>query len=100
MLLGSAATGEFGALELGSVSLRSWIGLSYLIVLGSLVGFSAYVFLLGASKPERVATYAYVNPVVAVVLGWTFLGEPVTGLTLLAASVILTAVAITVSERA
>ncbi|WOH49303.1 EamA family transporter [Bradyrhizobium sp. sBnM-33] len=65
-----------------------------------LLGFSAYVFLLHASTPERTATYAYVNPVVALVLGWAVLGEPVTATMLVAALIILTAVAGTITEEA
>jgi drug/metabolite transporter (DMT)-like permease len=61
------------------------------------VAFSAYIFLLGRVAPERVATHAYVNPVVAVLLGWAFLSEPVTDATLAAAAVVLAAVTVTVS---
>ena len=59
---------------------------------GSLLGFTAYIFLLGATTPARVSTYAYVNPVVAVLLGWAILGEAVTPRTLIAATVIVASV--------
>jgi drug/metabolite transporter (DMT)-like permease len=99
LLAASAATGELGGLHPASVSMRSWLGLGYLILFGSLLAFSAYVFLLHASTPERVATYAYVNPVVAVVLGRLIFGEAVTGSMLIAALMILAAVAVTIAER-
>jgi drug/metabolite transporter (DMT)-like permease len=70
------------------------LALVYLVVFGSLVGFSAYVWLLGVSTPARVSTYAYVNPVVAVMLGWAVLDEPLTPRVLAAAAVIILAVAV------
>jgi drug/metabolite transporter (DMT)-like permease len=87
-------TGELGRIDPGSVSLRSALSLVYLILLGSVVAFSAYVWLLGVSTPARVWTYAYVNPVVALFLGWLLAGEALTGRALAAAAVILTAVTI------
>jgi drug/metabolite transporter (DMT)-like permease len=98
LLAASAAMGELGAFDMAAVSGRSLLGLAYLILFGSLLAFSAYAFLLRASTPERAATYAYVNPVVAVFLGWALLGEPLTGTMLIAAAIILAAVAATVSE--
>jgi drug/metabolite transporter (DMT)-like permease len=65
-----------------------------LILFGSFLGFTAYVFLLQVSTPARVSTYAYVNPVVAVLLGWALNGEQVTPLTLIASTVIIAGVAI------
>ena len=76
-LVGLAA-GEGARLDLQAVSARSLLSLAYLIVFGSLVAFSAYVWLLRVTTPARVSTYAYVNPVVAVFLGWAFAGEAVT----------------------
>jgi drug/metabolite transporter (DMT)-like permease len=99
LLVASAALGEFEVLDPASVSERSLLGLVYLILFSSLLAFSAYVFLLRTSTPERVATYAYVNPVVAVVLGWLLLGEPVTATMLIAALIILGAVAMTVAGQ-
>src|SRR4029077_8665883 len=61
---------------------------------GAIVAFTAYVWLLRVAPPVLVSTYAYVNPVVAVLLGWVFAGEPLTGRTLVAAAVILTGVAL------
>ncbi|HEX6208028.1 MAG TPA: EamA family transporter [Actinomycetota bacterium] len=96
----AAITGEFGRVDWGAISLASWIGVAYLVVFGSLVGFAAYAWLLRVAKTSLVATYAYVNPVIAVLLGWAFLREPVTARTLVAGVVIVGAVALIVSARA
>ncbi len=69
MLAVAVVLGEFAALEPGSVSVESLLGLGYLIVFGSLIAFTAYVWLLDHAPISTVATYAYVNPVVAVFLG-------------------------------
>jgi drug/metabolite transporter (DMT)-like permease len=66
--------------------------LVYLIVAGSLIAFSAYIWLLRHASAARVSTYAYANPVVALFLGWALADEPLTPRTLVAAAVILTAV--------
>jgi drug/metabolite transporter (DMT)-like permease len=88
------ALGEGSRLDLAAVSTRSLLSLGYLIVFGSLIGFSAYVYLLHATTPARVSTYAYVNPVVAVLLGWAFAGEAVTLRIALATVGIVAAVAL------
>jgi drug/metabolite transporter (DMT)-like permease len=77
-----------------AVSTASVLGFLYLLTFGSLVGYTAYVYLLRATTAAKAATYAYVNPVVAVLLGWAVVSEPVTSRTLLAAAVILAGVAI------
>ncbi len=92
-------TGQGAALHWGAVSLRSVLALGYLIVFGSLLGFSAYTWLLAHAPPARVATYAYVNPVVAVFLGWALAGERLTLRTLLAAAVIIAAVVLVITAR-
>ena len=74
----AAADGEFGALHLAGVSGRSWLALGYLIVIGSIVAFSAYGIAVRALPTATVATYAYVNPVIAVLLGTLILGERLT----------------------
>jgi drug/metabolite transporter (DMT)-like permease len=93
------AVGEAGRLDIGAVSPESWIGLAYLIVFGSLVAFTAYVWLLNHVAVTTVATYAYVNPIVAVALGVLFRSEPLTLRTLLAAALIIGAVVAMVSGR-
>ncbi|WP_062350676.1 EamA family transporter [Herbidospora yilanensis] len=81
------------------VSGRSWAALAYLIVVGSLVGFTSYVWLLGNAPISLVSTYAYVNPVVAVALGMIFLGETVTAMMVAAGLVIVAGVALVVSTE-
>ena len=78
LLVLAAATGEFSSLRLGQVSARSWLALGYLIVIGSIVAFSAYGIAVRALPTAAVATYAYVNPVIAVLLGALILGERLT----------------------
>jgi drug/metabolite transporter (DMT)-like permease len=94
LLLFGLATGQAGRLTLAALSAKSLVSLAYLIVFGSLVGFTAYIWLLGATTAARASTYAYVNPVVAVLLGWGFAGEAMTLRTVLAAGVIVAAVAL------
>jgi drug/metabolite transporter (DMT)-like permease len=90
-------SGEGRQLHLAAISARSWIALAYLIVFGSGIGFTAYVYLLKKSSAARVGTYAFVNPVVALFLGWLGAGETITLRTALAAVVILTAVLLVIS---
>jgi drug/metabolite transporter (DMT)-like permease len=100
LLLAGLATGEPARVHLAEVSLRSSLALVYLITFGALVGFTAYVWLLRVASPVLVGTYAYVNPIVAVFLGWLILGEPITARTLFAAAVIIAGVVlITLSRR-
>jgi drug/metabolite transporter (DMT)-like permease len=66
-------TGKY--VSLGSIGQSSWLALSYLVVFGSLVAYSAYVFVIGKLPPTQVSVYAYINPIVAVVLGWLLLSE-------------------------
>lgn len=97
LLIAAALTGEFHGFHFAAVSARSWFAIVYLIVFGSGIGFSAYVFLLEKSTPARVGTYAFVNPVVALFLGWLILAEPLSLRTFLAAGVILTAVILVIT---
>jgi drug/metabolite transporter (DMT)-like permease len=92
MLLAGVLLGEPGRIDPDGVSARSALAFLYLVFFGSMVAFSAYVWLLRVTTPARVGTYAYVNPVVALFLGWALAGETLTGRVLLAAGVILTAV--------
>lgn len=95
MLAGiSAAAGE--SVDVGAVSGASWLGLAYLIVAGSFLGFTAYVWLLRNAPMSLVGTYAYVNPVVAVLLGTLILGEPLGWKTIVGGAVILGSVALIV----
>lgn len=94
--------GDAVALDIGAISPRSWWAFVYLVAMGSLVAFSTFVWLMKHSTPARVATYAYVNPIVAVFLGWLILDEPVTSRSLVASAIIVAAVAVitTVKGRA
>jgi len=94
LLLLSVALGEPWAFDASAVSLRSVLGLLYLVAFGSIVAFSAYIWLLHNSTPTRVSTYAYVNPVIAVFLGWALAGEALTIRMLIAAAVIVSGVAL------
>jgi drug/metabolite transporter (DMT)-like permease len=86
--------GEGPRLDLGRITTASWLGWLYLVTFGSLVGFTAYIYLLKAVTPAKASTYAYVNPLVAVLLGWAIAGESVTSRTLVAAAIILSGVAL------
>ena len=97
LLIAGLFAGEFHALHLGAILLRSWLALAYLIVFGSGIGFSAYIYILHESTAARVATYAFVNPVVALFLGWLIAGETITLRTVIAAAVILTAVILVIT---
>jgi drug/metabolite transporter (DMT)-like permease len=97
LLIAGLLTGEFKELHPGAISLRSWLALGYLIVFGSGIGFSAYIYILQKSTAARVATYAFVNPVVALFLGWLIASETITLRTVIAAVVILTAVILVIT---
>lgn len=92
--------GDFARFDPAAVTGRSWTAFVYLIAAGSLVGYSTFVWLMKHSTPARVATYAYVNPVVAVILGWLILDEPITSRTLVASAIIVAAVALITTEKA
>ncbi len=88
--------GEATGFDLATVTPRAWAAWLYLIGFGSLVGFTAYVWLLGVAAPALVGTYAFVNPVVAVLLGWLVLGEKLTPALASGAALIVGAVALVV----
>lgn len=100
LTLAGLVTGEAGDVHLEQVSAASALAFVYLIAFGSLVGFTAYIWLLRSAPISLVSTYAYVNPVVAVFLGWAILAEPITANVLVAAAVIVAGVAMMVSARA
>jgi drug/metabolite transporter (DMT)-like permease len=91
--------GDFAQLDLAAINPRAWGAFAYLVTFGSLVGFSTFVWLMKHSTPARVATYAYVNPVVAVFLGWLILREPITSRTIVASAIIIAAVAIITTQK-
>jgi len=98
LLVVGAALDEWKHFTFAHVTVHSAIAWVYLSVVGSLIGFTAYVWLLKATTPARASTYAYVNPVVAVFLGWALVGEPITPRMLFAALAIILAVVIIVTR--
>jgi drug/metabolite transporter (DMT)-like permease len=99
LMLTGTVLGEWERLDLANVAWQSWAGYLYLIFIGSLVGFSAYVWLLRHVEVAKVSTYAYVNPVVAVFLGWFVAGERLTERILVAAAIIITGVIFITATR-
>jgi drug/metabolite transporter (DMT)-like permease len=91
------ALGEGRHFQVRHISVHSGLAVLYLSVFGSIVGFSAYTYLLRTVSPTRVSTYAYVNPVVAVFLGWAFAGESLTPRMMVAAAIILAAVVLVIT---
>jgi drug/metabolite transporter (DMT)-like permease len=98
LLVLSGVMGDFSGLDLRATSVKSALSLAYLIVFGALVGYGAYIWLLRTVTPARAATYAYVNPVVAMLLGWSLAGEPLTFRSLGAAAIILGAVVLITTD--
>jgi drug/metabolite transporter (DMT)-like permease len=94
LLLLGTLTGEWGQLDLAGISTRSLLGLGYLVIFGSLVGFASYTWLLRVAPTALVSTYAYVNPLVAILLGNLLAQEPLTPRVLIATAIILSAVAV------
>ncbi len=106
MLAGGAVLGVVGTLrgeaanfDVSQVSAASLYGLAYLIVFGAIIGYTAYSWLLKNAKPEMVATYAYVNPLIAVLLGWFIAGETLTTTMLIGAAIVVGSVALITSRE-
>lgn len=95
----ATATGELAVLDLGAGSAKSWASLAYLTVFGSLLGFTSYAWLMRNDTPARVATYSYVNPVIAVVLGAWLANEDINARVIVAAAVIVVGVVAIVSDK-
>ena len=100
LLLLAAVAGEFGGFHVRTISGAAWFSLAYLIVAGSIVAFTAYVWLLHYESPTRVGTYAYVNPIVAVILGAVLGGETVGRRTVLGTALILLGVVAITTAKA
>lgn len=98
VLIGLVA-GETKDVDFGAISGRSWLALAYLVLMGSVVAFSAYVWLLHHAPISLVATYAYVNPVIAVLLGALILNEPITAAVVAGGAVIVLGVVLVVSKE-
>jgi drug/metabolite transporter (DMT)-like permease len=100
LLIVGLMTGELSGFDMHHVSRASVIGLAYLITFGSLLGFTSYIWLLDKVSPARLGTYAYVNPIVAVVLGWAIAGEKLSMRTGIAAVIVICAVALITTAKA
>ena len=100
LLVLSATRGELAGWSPAAVPARAWISTGYLSVFGSVLAFTGYLYLLARVEPAKVATYAFVNPIVAMALGLVFAGETLSGRTLLAAAIVLAAVWLITTARA
>lgn len=94
LFIASFFTGEWSRLDIAQISLRSYAALGYLVLFGSIIAYNAYIWLLKNADPSWVSTYAFVNPVIAVFLGWFIAGEELTVYSLAAAIIIVAAVVI------
>lgn len=97
LLFAGLVSGEFHRFHFAAVSWHSWVALAYLAVFGSGIGFTSYLYILQKSTAARVATYALVNPMVALLLGWLFADEVISLRTLVATVVILSAVVLVIT---
>jgi drug/metabolite transporter (DMT)-like permease len=100
LTLTAAAFGEFHRFHPATISPAAWLSLAYLIVVGSIIGFTAYLWLIHHQSPTKVGTYAYVNPVIAVLIGYFFAGEPLGARTVTGALLILISVIVITTVRA
>src|SRR5205807_473159 len=100
LILAAAMFGEFRSFHAREVSTGAWLALLYLIVAGSIIAFTAYVWLLHHESPTKVGTYAYVNPVVAVVLGYFLGGEELGLRTILGTVFVLISVVVITTTKA
>jgi drug/metabolite transporter (DMT)-like permease len=94
LLIVGTLAGEWSALDIGAVSLNSWLAFAYLVLFGALVAYTAYSWLLRNASPTAISTYAYVNPAIAGALGWAIAGETLTGQMMVGAAVIVASVAL------
>ncbi len=99
LLILGAASGQAADFHLSSVTRPALLGMVFLTFIGSLAGFTCYIWLLSHCSPTRVATYAYVNPIVALFLGWAIAGEQLTERSLLASLIVVGSVAVIISSR-
>jgi drug/metabolite transporter (DMT)-like permease len=99
LLVAGTMVGEWSAFNLAAISQRSAIAFVYLVLVGAMVGFTAYLWLIKNVPPALATTYAFVNPVVAMYVGWLVAAEPITPQTVLAAAVIIAGVALITQAR-
>ena len=99
LLFAGIVTGELRHFYFSTISMKSLGSFVYLVIIGAVVGYTAYIWLLRHCEPAKVATYAYVNPIVAVLLGTVFAGETLTKRTLIAAGLIIGSVALVITAQ-
>ena len=99
MILFGVVRGELIDLNLASISVKSGLAFAYLILFPSLVAFTSYLWLLKTTSPDRASTYAYVNPIVAVILGWALAGEAINPRILISMSIILLSLWLVMKRR-
>jgi drug/metabolite transporter (DMT)-like permease len=99
LLAAGTVVGEWAAVSIESASLRSILALGYLALFGSVIALSAYLWLLKVTSPARIITHVYVNPVLAVFLGWSLADEPLNTRTLLATAVIIAGVLVITARK-
>lgn len=94
LMIFSVFTGDWSQLNIAQITGRSYLAFGYLVVFGSVIAYTAYIWLLKNAEPTLVSTYAFVNPVVAVLLGWLLAGEQLTAGTWISAAIIIASVAV------
>ncbi len=99
VLITSFMLGEQSQFHLSQVSLKSFFGILYLIIFGSVIAFSAYIWILGHTSVTRISTHTYVNPVIAVFLGWLFANEQITTTLLISTGIIIISVYLVLSDQ-
>lgn len=100
LILVGILMGEPSRFALSAISAKSFLAWAYLVTFGAIIGFTAYAYVLRETTPAKASTYAYVNPVIAVLLGWAFANEPITLRTVVGAGIILAGVAIISLKKA
>jgi len=100
LILASFMLGEWSAFTFSQVTIRSWLGLAYLVLFGSIITFSAYTWLLTITSATRISTHTFINPVVAVIIGWAFGGEALTVEMLIATVLIVISVYLVLFRKA
>jgi drug/metabolite transporter (DMT)-like permease len=95
----SALAGEFGQVEPSEIPLKATLSIAYLIIFGSVIAFSAYSWLMRVASPTKISTYAYVNPIVAMLLGWAVADEEMSVRVLVAAAIVLAGVMLITRKR-
>ena len=99
MLIVGTAMGEWSAFDIAAVTTESWLALAYLIFFGAIVAYTAYSWLVKNVSPTALSTYAYVNPAIAVILGWAVAGENLSGTMLLGAAIVVGSIALTTIKK-